>query len=105
MGSSKEFSGTRVKAMPTRKIFLSINKGFMHYFQNSDQRIGNNELPVLLGELGSFSENPVNFNLINKAIHEYAAEDKNSSVISTKDLKDKGDHLHFDSKGQRNDGE
>src|SRR6188768_3762054 len=63
--------------------------------------IGNNKLPVLLGELGSFSENPVNFNLINKAIHEYAAEDKNSSVISTKDLKDKGDNLHFNSNGQR----
>ena len=66
--------------------------------------IGNNELPVLLGELGSFSENPVNFNLINKAIHDYAAEDKNSAVISTKDLKDKGDHLHFNSKGQRTMG-
>jgi hypothetical protein len=66
--------------------------------------IGNNKLPVLLGELGSFSENPVNFNLINKAIHDYAAEDKNSAVISTKDLKDKGDHLHFDSKGQRTMG-
>jgi len=39
--------------------------------------------------------------LINKAKHEYAAEDKNCSVITTADLKDKGDHLHFDSKGQR----
>jgi lysophospholipase L1-like esterase len=58
----------------------------------------------LLGELGSFSENPVNFNLINKAIHYYAAEDRNSRVISTKDLKDKGDHLHFNSKGQRTMG-
>lgn len=66
--------------------------------------VGNNELPILIGELGSFSENPVNFNLINKAIHEYAAEDKNSSVISTKDLKHKGDHLHFNSKGQRTMG-
>src|SRR4030095_16416932 len=66
--------------------------------------VGNNELPVLLGELGSFSDNPVNFNLINKSMHEYAAEDKNSSVISTKDLKDKGDHLHFNSKAQRTMG-
>ena len=66
--------------------------------------VGNNELPIMLGELGSFSDNPVNFNLINKAIHKYAAEDKNSSVISTKDLKDKGDHLHFNSKGQRTMG-
>jgi Carbohydrate esterase, sialic acid-specific acetylesterase len=63
--------------------------------------VGNNELPILIGELGSFSENPENFNLINKAINEYAVEDKNSRVIATKDLKDKGDHLHFDSKGQR----
>jgi len=66
--------------------------------------IGNNALPVLIGELGSFSEVPENFGLINKAIHEYAAEDKNSNVISTKDLKDKGDHLHFNSKGQRTMG-
>ena len=70
-------------------------------FSKFRSAIGNNELPVLLGELGSFSENPVNFNLINKAIHEYASEDKNSTVISTKDLKDKGDNLHFNSNGQR----
>jgi hypothetical protein len=73
-------------------------------FSKFRSAIGNNELPVLLGELGSFSENPVNFNLINKAIHDYAAEDRNSRVISSKDLKDKGDHLHFNSKGQRTMG-
>ncbi len=66
--------------------------------------VGNNELPVLIGELGSFSEDPENFSLINKAIHEYAAGDQNCYVISTKDLKDKGDHLHFNSKGQRTMG-
>lgn len=66
--------------------------------------VGNNALPVLIGELGSFSEDPEKFDLINNAIHEYAAEDKNCNVISTKDLKDKGDHLHFDSKGQRTMG-
>ena len=66
--------------------------------------VGNNELAVLIGELGSFSEDPANFSLINKAIHEYAADDKNSRIISTKDLKDKGDHLHFNSKGLRTMG-
>lgn len=66
--------------------------------------VGNNELPVLIGELGTFSEDPANFDLINKAIHEYAAQDKNSKVISTKDLKDKGDQLHFNSKAQRTMG-
>jgi len=66
--------------------------------------VGNNALPIFIGELGSFSEDRLNFSLINKAIHEYAWEDKNSKIISTKDLKDKGDHLHFNSKGQRTMG-
>jgi hypothetical protein len=63
--------------------------------------VGNNELPVLIGELGSFSDNPASSDSINKQIHAYAGEEKNSRVISTKDLKDKGDHLHFNSKAQR----
>ncbi|HET9745977.1 MAG TPA: sialate O-acetylesterase [Chitinophagaceae bacterium] len=73
-------------------------------FSKFRMAVGNQDLPVLIGELGSFSENPENFVLINKAIHEYVAEDKNSRVITTKDLKDKGDHLHFNSKGQRTMG-
>ena len=66
--------------------------------------VGNDNLPVMVGELGSFSDNPANFSLINKAIHEYAAQDKNCGVISTTSLNDKGDHLHFNSKGQREMG-
>jgi hypothetical protein len=66
---------------------------------------GNNSLPILLGELGSFSKNSAHFSLINKAIYAYAAEDKYAAVISTSDLKDKGDSLHFNSKGQRMMGE
>jgi hypothetical protein len=65
---------------------------------------GNNGLHVIVGELGSFSDNRVNFSLLNEALYAYAAQDKHCSVISTKDLKDKGDHLHFDSKGQRTMG-
>jgi len=84
---------------------IPLHKQRLHLlFSKFRAEIGNNELPVLLGELGSFSNNPADFNLINKAIHDYAAEDKNSRVISTKDLKDKGDHLHFDSEGQRTMG-
>jgi hypothetical protein len=63
--------------------------------------VGDNNLPVLMGELGSFSKNKENFVQINNILHNYAAKDKNSFVISTKDLKDKGDSLHFNSKGQR----
>jgi Carbohydrate esterase, sialic acid-specific acetylesterase len=62
---------------------------------------GNNNLPVLIGELGSFSKNKQQFSLINNSIHDYSSEDKNTAVISTSDLKDKGDSLHFNSKGQR----
>jgi hypothetical protein len=63
--------------------------------------VGNANLPVLLGELGSFSKDKEHFSLINKAIHDYSLQDLNTAVISTSDLKDKGDSLHFNSKGQR----
>jgi hypothetical protein len=73
-------------------------------FSKFRSAVGNDQLPIILGELGFFSENPVNFDRINRSIHEYAAEDKRSVVISTRDLKHKGDNLHFDSKGQRTMG-
>jgi hypothetical protein len=66
---------------------------------------GNDQLPVLLGELGQFSTDKENWALLNEAIHAYAAEDKNAAVIATGDLKDKGDRIHFNSKGQRTMGE
>jgi len=91
-------SDANEKDIPLHKERLGL------LFSKFRATVGNNELPVLLGELGSFSENPVNFSLINKSINEYSAEDKNSIVIPTKDLKDKGDHLHFNSKGQRTMG-
>jgi len=62
---------------------------------------GNNDLPILLGELGSFSKDQEHFSLINKAIHDYSSNDKNTAVITTGDLKDRGDSLHFNSNGQR----
>jgi hypothetical protein len=62
---------------------------------------GNNNLPVIMGELGSFSKDKEHFSLINHAIHEYSLQDKYTTVITTNDLKDKGDSLHFNSKGQR----
>lgn len=62
---------------------------------------GNSSLPVLFGELGSYSNDKTNWGLINKAINEYSVRDKFSTVISTADLEHKGDHIHFNSKGQR----
>jgi hypothetical protein len=60
-----------------------------------------NSLPVLLGELGSFSKTPQQFKAINESLHIYTLHDKNCTVITTADLKHKGDSLHFNSEGQR----
>lgn len=62
---------------------------------------GNNSLPALLGELGSFSADKENWKLINKSINEYSSQDKSVAIISTTDLEHRGDSIHFDSKGQR----
>jgi len=63
--------------------------------------VADNNLPVLIGELGSFSKNKEQFSLINNTIHQYALQNANTSVISTVDLQHKGDSLHFNSKAQR----
>jgi Carbohydrate esterase, sialic acid-specific acetylesterase len=73
-------------------------------FTKFRKAIGNDNLPILLGELGSFSKNKEGFELINKAIHNYSAQDANTTVITTADLKHKGDSLHFNSKAQRTIG-
>ena len=63
--------------------------------------VDDSSLPVLIGELGSFSKTPEQFKLINKAINDYSFQDRNTAVITTADLKHKGDSLHFNSAGQR----
>lgn len=64
------------------------------------QLTGNDKLPVLIGELGSFSGKD-SWDRINQQIHAYALEDSLVTVISTSDLKDTGDKVHFDSESQR----
>jgi hypothetical protein len=62
---------------------------------------GNDRLPVVLGELGSYSNDPENWLKINEQISDYAKTDKNSAIVKTDDLKHRGDNIHFDSEGQR----
>ncbi|MCW3108893.1 MAG: axe1-6A [Segetibacter sp.] len=62
---------------------------------------GNDTLPVLIGELGSYSKDDKYWKLINREIYNYTLNDNNSVAILTHDLKDKGDKVHFNSKGQR----
>jgi hypothetical protein len=61
-------------------------------------------LPILIGELGSFSIVDTNVLAINRQIREYVKTDKNAFLIKTDDLKDNGDKIHFDSEGQREMG-
>jgi hypothetical protein len=92
-------SDTNEKDIPLYKQRLEL------LFSKFRTAVGDDQLPVLVGELGSFSDNNQgNWNLLNQEIHKYVNTDKFSAVISTNDLEHKGDHLHFDSKGQREMG-
>ena len=61
-------------------------------------------LLILIGNLGSYSENQHRWNAVNAAIEKYASSDKNAFVIETFDLKSKADKIHFDAEGQRTMG-
>lgn len=73
-------------------------------FQKFRNHCGDPTLPVLIGKLGSYSENQSRWDAINKAIESYALTDKRAFVINTSDLKSKDDKIHFDSEGQRTMG-
>ncbi|MDD4143270.1 MAG: sialate O-acetylesterase [Prolixibacteraceae bacterium] len=70
-------------------------------FSKFRNEINNLSLPIFIGELGTFSKTDDSWQAINKQIHSYVMTDKNAFVITTKDLKDKGDRVHFNSVGQR----
>jgi chitin disaccharide deacetylase len=65
----------------------------------------NERLPILVGELGAYSNNNKNWQLLNGILKEVVKADGKSAVISTQDLKHKGDNIHFNSEGQRAMGE
>jgi hypothetical protein len=64
----------------------------------------NDSLPIIMGELGSYSNNNDYWQMVNKNIHEYSLTDRFTSVINTQDLVHKGDTIHFNSEGQRTIG-
>jgi len=55
------------------------------------------DLPFVAGEIGRFN----NQNYINKIIATLPIEVKNTAVVSSEGLTDKGDHLHFDTPSAR----
>jgi peptidoglycan/xylan/chitin deacetylase (PgdA/CDA1 family) len=54
-------------------------------------------LPFVAGEIGYFNKE----NHINPIVNKLPAEAENTAVVSAKDLTDKGDHLHFDTRSAR----
>lgn len=69
------------------KLIPCIRSTLTKIFAEFRSICGNATLPILVGALGSCSENQINWNLINDAIHRYAKNDKNAMVINTQDLK------------------
>lgn len=70
--------------------------------------VKNDTLPIILGELGSYSkptEKQMRWDSINTVIQNIAWKDKNIDLVKTRDLKHKGDNVHFDSESQRILGE
>jgi hypothetical protein len=63
------------------------------------------DLPILVGEIGSFSKQPQLHDQFNKNLLQFVNNDKHSSLVKTGDLSHKGDFLHFDARAQRTLGE
>jgi len=61
----------------------------------------NEKLPIIIGELGSYSRDAENWKMINSKILDYSRSDPNSFIVSTSDFTHNGDGVHFNSTGQR----
>lgn len=89
----------------TAKETIEIyDKQLQKLFSLFRNEINKSELPILIGELGSFSKTDDNWQAINSKIEKHIKTDTNSYLIKTNDLKDKGDKVHFNSEGQREIG-
>ncbi|MBC8768122.1 sialate O-acetylesterase [Arenibacter sp. BSSL-BM3] len=91
-------SDAKTKEAPLYQIKLS------ELFYQFRKIIGNQEATVVIGQLGSYSTNPL-WSKINDHIKYYISTDPNAGMINTQDLKEKGDKVHFNSEAQRIMGE
>ena len=79
-------------------IYMSNLEKLFSMFRAS---VGNNKLPIIMGQLGSFSKVPTQFNKVNEIMEQYILIDKYTGLIKTADLMHRGDSLHFNTLGQR----
>ncbi|MDX9881189.1 MAG: sialate O-acetylesterase [Prolixibacteraceae bacterium] len=76
----------------------------LQLFSKFRASVGNNELPIILGEIGRFAEpdeKALCFEKINQIIRTVASRNDNLGFVSSEGLDHRGDHLHFNSEGQR----
>jgi hypothetical protein len=73
-------------------------------FTKMRKDLGNEKLPIVIGELGIFGRDGGWHTKINTAMREYKAHEKNIGMITTTDLFHKGDSLHFDAASYRTMG-
>lgn len=85
---------------------IPLYKGRMtELFSKFREFAGEDELPIVVGELGLHDKNAENRGRINQIIHDYAAGDPWSAVVTTTDLSHVGDSTHFNSEALRTMGE
>ena len=83
---------------------LNRKKNMKVLFTAFRKDIGNKRLPILVGKLGAFSKQPVQWESINIESRKYVRKGKYAEIITTKDLHAKADRVHFDSEGEREMG-
>lgn len=85
----------------TKDAIELYDQQLQRLFTQFREQIGIHNLPIFIGELGSYSKNADNWLSINEKIRAYTATDPNAHLIKTDDLIDVGDRTHFNSDGQR----
>lgn len=91
-------SDAKAKSIPVHKDRMKS------LFSEFRKITGNNNLPILVGEIGYFGKSKEQMRLnkkMNKEIRKFVKSDKNTGLVKTKKLNHKGDMLHFDSESQR----
>jgi hypothetical protein len=86
------------------ELIPSYQDKLMTLFSSFRNYIQNDSLPIIAGQLGSYtqpSEQQMRWDSINRIIRNIGTIDRFTAVIDTKDLTEKGDKIHFDSKSQR----
>ncbi|KJD37307.1 hypothetical protein PW52_02115 [Tamlana sedimentorum] len=83
----------------------NYDKNLNRLFKSFRKAAGNKNLPIILGELGGFRTDSETWKAMNMIIHNYAEKHKYTEAVSTEDLTDRGDNLHFNSISERKLGE